>query len=95
MPATVIAAALPPSNVPWLSFCQAREENRLALSEAVAAEIREVLARPKCAGVLTPTWRAGITALLFGEASWFARVKLVTDCRKTVLADTRRFTVLH
>ncbi len=51
------------------------------MSEPVAAEIREVLARPKFARVLTPIRQAEIAALLFSDARWFSPVERVADCR--------------
>ena len=51
------------------------------MSEAVAAEIRAVLARPKFAKVLTSRRQAEIAALLFSDAHWFAPTARVTDCR--------------
>ncbi len=58
-----------------------RERDLVAMSEAVAAEIREVLARPKFARVLTPRRQAVIAAFLFTDAHWFVPTTRVADCR--------------
>jgi putative PIN family toxin of toxin-antitoxin system len=60
---------------------RARERDSIAMSEVVAAEIREVLALPKFASVLTPRRQAEIAALLFADAHWFTPVTRVSDCR--------------
>ena len=57
------------------------EHDRVAMSEAVAAEIRQVLARPKFAFVLTSSDQANIAALLFADAEWFVPTVQVRDCR--------------
>jgi hypothetical protein len=51
------------------------------MSESVAAEIRDVLARPRFARVLTLRRQAEIAALLFSDAHWFTPTTRVTDCR--------------
>jgi hypothetical protein len=60
---------------------RARERDLVAMSEAVAAEIREVLGRPKFARVLTPRRQAEIAALLLTDAHCFVPTTRVTDCR--------------
>ena len=81
---TVVGAALRQGSVPWQALIRARELDMVAMSEPVAAEIREVLARPKFARVLNDARRATIEALLFSDAHWFAATKLVSDCRDAV-----------
>ncbi len=78
---TVVGAALGPGSVPWQAIHRARERDLIALSEPVAAEIREVLARPKFSRVLTPVRQDEIAALLFTKAHWFVPATRVTDCR--------------
>jgi uncharacterized protein len=51
------------------------------MSEAAAAEIREVLARPKFADVLTARRQAEITGLLFADARWFVPTLRIDECR--------------
>jgi putative PIN family toxin of toxin-antitoxin system len=60
---------------------RARERDNIAMSEAVAAEIREVLVRPKFAHVLTARRQAEITGLLFADARWFVPTLRVDECR--------------
>jgi uncharacterized protein len=78
---SVVGAALKPGNLPWRALIQVREHDRVAMSDVVATEIREVLARPKFARVLTPSDQANIAALLFADARWFDPAIRVTDCR--------------
>ncbi len=53
----------------------------IAMSEPVAAEIQEVLARPKFAHVLTLGDRANIARALFADARWFDPTIRVAECR--------------
>ena len=78
---TVVAAALNPNGIPRRALVHARTHDRLAMSEPVAAEIREVIRRPKFAGLLTPSRQAEIVGLLFTDVDWFVPQVNVTDCR--------------
>jgi len=78
---TIVSAALGPGRVPWQALDYAREHDIIALSEQVAAEIQEVLARPKFASVLTPVRQIEIITLLSSAAHWFFPLARVTDCR--------------
>ncbi|HEY3845536.1 MAG TPA: putative toxin-antitoxin system toxin component, PIN family [Acetobacteraceae bacterium] len=78
---TIVGAAFRQGSVPWRGLMRARERDLVAMSEAVADEIREVLGRPKFAPVLTLRRQAEIVALLFTDAHWFVPTIRVTDCR--------------
>ena len=78
---SIVGAALKPDGTPARALMRVLEHDRLAMSEAVAAEIRDVLARPKFAPVLTQSDRANIAALLFADAQWFVPAMRVSDCR--------------
>jgi putative PIN family toxin of toxin-antitoxin system len=78
---SIVGAALKRGSVPSVALMRVLEHDRVAMSEAVAAEIRQVLARPKFAFVLTSSDQANITALLFADAEWFVPTVQVTDCR--------------
>lgn len=60
---------------------QARAKGIIALSEAVYAEITEVLARPKFARVLTEDRRREILELLTAAALWVEPKEAVRECR--------------
>ena len=55
--------------------------DRLALSQAVHAEITAVLSRPRLARFLDPALRADVLDLLLASAAWFETEIAVTDCR--------------
>ncbi len=59
----------------------ARALGTIALSQDVYAEIAEVLARPKFAGVLTDDRRHEILELLSAAAVWVEPREVVRDCR--------------
>jgi putative PIN family toxin of toxin-antitoxin system len=59
----------------------ARRRNVIALSSAVEAEIRAVLARPKFDRHITAQDRAAILALIADAAVWCEPRVAVTDCR--------------
>jgi putative PIN family toxin of toxin-antitoxin system len=77
----VVGAALGPGSVPWQAIYRAREQDIIAMSDPVAAEIRDVLARPKFSRVLSPVRQNEIAALVFAKAHWFVPATRVTDCR--------------
>lgn len=78
---TVIGAALRQGGNPWLVLVGAYEQDIVAMSEPVANEILDVLARPKFARVLTVARQAEIARLLFTRAHWFVPEFRVADCR--------------
>lgn len=60
---------------------KARQANVIAASSAVAAEIREVLARPKFRHVLSDDERDVVLALITDAAVWVEPAITVSDCR--------------
>ena len=78
---SVIAAALNPDRTPRQALARVRRDDRLAMSLAVADEIRSVLRRPKFARVLTQERIAEAEVWLFTEVDWFVPVVRISDCR--------------
>ena len=78
---TVVSAALNPSGVPRRALAAARARGVIVLSDAVHAEIAEVLARPKFARVLTEDRRRETLELLAAAALWIGPKEVVNDCR--------------
>ena len=78
---TVVSAALNPNGIPRRAMALARAKGTIVLSEAVYAEIAEVLARPKFARVLTDDRRREILELLSAAALWVEPRETVWDCR--------------
>ena len=78
---TLVGAALKADSVPERALLRAEEVDVFALSAAVAAEITEVLNRPKFARVLAPVRRERVLGLLRDAAVWFEPAIRVADCR--------------
>ncbi len=78
---TVVGAALKADSVPERALLRAEEVDVLALSGAVAAEITEVLNRPKFARALTAVRREQVLARVREAAVWFEPAVRVVDCR--------------
>jgi putative PIN family toxin of toxin-antitoxin system len=78
---TLVGALLRENSVPARALLLARTRDTLCLSDAVEAEIRVVLARPKFARYATPSRIARFVALLTTEARRFQPIERVTDCR--------------
>ena len=78
---TLVGAALKADSVPERALLRAEEVDVFALSAAVAAEITEVLNRPKFARVLTAARRKLVLARVREAAVWFAPTVRVADCR--------------
>lgn len=78
---TVVSAALNPLGVPRRTIAAARAKGTIALSEAVYAEVAEVLARPKFARALQEDRRREILELLSAAALWVEPSERVRDCR--------------
>lgn len=76
---SLVGALLKPDSVPERALLLARSYSIICLSPEVAAEVREVFARPK----FVHAWpRANvILQILIGAASWHAPTVAVTDCR--------------
>jgi len=78
---TVVGAALKADGIPRQALLAARESHTILLSNAVYAEIGEVLARPKFARVLTEERRLEILELLAAAAIWIEPTDRIRDCR--------------
>lgn len=78
---TLVGAALKADSVPEQALLRAEEVDVFALSAAVAAEIEDVLNRPKFARVLTSPRRERVLGLLRDAAVWFEPAVRVADCR--------------
>jgi putative PIN family toxin of toxin-antitoxin system len=78
---TVVGAALKRDSVPRRAILKARQQNVIALSNAVEAEIRGVLARPKFANSIADEDRHTILALVMEAAVRFEPTVIISDCR--------------
>lgn len=78
---TVVGAALKADSVPERALLRAEEVDVLALSTAVAAEIAEVLNRPKFARLLPAERREQVLARVREAAVWFEPTVRIADCR--------------
>ena len=67
----VVGAALKTDSTPERALLRAEEVDVFALSGPVAAEIDEVLSRPKFARAVSPERRKRIMAILGGAAVWY------------------------
>ncbi len=77
----VVSAALREDSVPERALLRAEATDLFALSAEVAAEISEVLARPRFARAVTAARGARILDILRADAAWFVPAGRVTDCR--------------
>lgn len=78
---TLVSAALKVDSVPERALLYAEEADVFALSNAVDAEIAEVLSRPKFARAISGERRKRILDILRGTAVWFEPTIRVADCR--------------
>jgi uncharacterized protein len=78
---TVVGAALKIDGVPARALLRAEELDVFALSNAVDAEITQVLNRPKFARAISRSRRELLLGILRAEAIWFEPAVRVTDCR--------------
>lgn len=78
---TLVGAAIRRDGVPELALRRARRDGRIAVSEAVMAELLDVLARPRLARFLDPDLRDEVLSQLQASAVFFAPTKAVADCR--------------
>ncbi len=77
----LVGAALKRNSVPEMALLRAEAMDVLALSTAVYAEIAEVLARPRFAGVIATDRRERFLTSLRDASVWFEPVIAVSDCR--------------
>jgi uncharacterized protein len=77
---TLVGAAIRRDGVPELALRRALREDRIAVSEAVVAELLDVLDRPRLAPFLDPDLRAEVVSQLHAFV-FFAPAIQVADCR--------------
>jgi putative PIN family toxin of toxin-antitoxin system len=77
----VISAALKIDSIPERALLYAVENDVLALSDAVEAEIVSVLSRPKFARLLSPNRRDFVVATIRSAAFRYEPAVGVSDCR--------------
>ena len=77
----MVGAALKRDSVPRRAIRKAREQDIIALSRAVFAEIDEVLQRPRFVRYIIGTYRQEVLALRSDAAVWVEPGVRVTDCR--------------
>ncbi|MBV9758609.1 MAG: putative toxin-antitoxin system toxin component, PIN family [Alphaproteobacteria bacterium] len=78
---SLVGAAIKQDSVPIRAFGKALERDKIALSEAVEAEIREVLQRPRLARYIIPELCAELLDQLRTRTARFDPSDRVTDCR--------------
>jgi len=78
---TLVGAASRRTGVPHRAFLHALRTDRVAVSEGMLSELREVLARPRLARFVSPELRDEVLALLSVSGVPFAPGERVTDCR--------------
>ncbi len=78
---TLVSAAIGRGSVPARAFPHALRSDRVAVSEAVLAELRGALARPRLARFVAPELRDEVLALLDVSGVLFAPTERVTDRR--------------
>lgn len=78
---TVVSAALRETSVPGRALLHAEATDIFAPSDAVDAEIEEVLNRPRFATAIPLARRTRILTALRDGAVWFDPAERVTDCR--------------
>lgn len=78
---TVVSAALKTDSVPQQALLRAAESDVFALSNAVDAEIAEVLGRPKFARLLSREPCERGLDILRRDAVWYDPVLRITECR--------------
>ena len=78
---SIVGVALKADSTPWRALEKARNSDRLAMSDAVAEEIQDVLRRPKFAFTLTPARLAEVEGWMLTDSDWFEPKIQVFDCR--------------
>lgn len=80
---TLVGAAIGRGSVPDRAVRHAFAVDQVAVSEAMLAELLDVLARPRLARFLDPELRDEVLALLDAFGVFFMPSERVTDCRDT------------
>jgi len=78
---TLVSAAFRRDSIPAQAVRHAFRADRVAVSEAVLAELLDVLHRPQLARFLDPELRAELIGQFLALGSVFAPTVRVTDCR--------------
>ena len=78
---TLVGAAIGRGSVPDRAVRHAFAADWVAVSEAMIAELLDVLARPRLARFLDPDLRDEVLALLDAFGVFFVPAERVTDCR--------------
>ena len=77
----LVSAAIHRGSVPARAFFHALRSDRVAISEATMAELREALARPRLARFVDPGLRDEVLALLDMSGVLVEPTERVADCR--------------
>jgi len=78
---TLVGAAIIPHSTPRRAIEYATMRDLVALSDAIYAELVEVLNRPRLARFINPTLRDELLGLLVPRAVWFQPTEKVSECR--------------
>ncbi|MFC7478127.1 putative toxin-antitoxin system toxin component, PIN family [Dankookia sp. GCM10030260] len=78
---TLVGAVIGRGSVPDRAVRHAFAADQVAVSEAMLAELLDVLARPRLARFLDPDLRDEVLALLDAFGVFFVPAERVTDCR--------------
>ncbi|MBV9735978.1 MAG: putative toxin-antitoxin system toxin component, PIN family [Acidisphaera sp.] len=78
---TLVSATFRRQGVPARAVRQALQSDRVAISEAVLAELLDVLDRPRLARFVDPELRAELVGQLDALGVFFTPTETVTDCR--------------
>lgn len=78
---TLVSATFRRDGVPARAVRHALRSNRVAVSEAVLAELLDVLDRPRLVRFVDPELRAELLGQLDALGAFFAPTKAVADCR--------------
>jgi putative PIN family toxin of toxin-antitoxin system len=77
----LVGAAIRRDGVPELALRHAFQRDRIAVSEAVMAELLDVFARPRLQRFLDPALRGELLSTLLASGVFFEPAERVTDCR--------------
>jgi len=77
----LVSAVLKRGSIPEQALLKARADDVIAQSRETAAELTQVLARPKFAAATTAARRETVLRLILDDAVWFVPSVTVTDCR--------------
>jgi len=78
---TLVGAAIRRDSVPELALQHALSHDQVAVSEAMLAELIDVLARPRLARFLDPDLRDDVLSRVHAFGILFVPTEAVTDCR--------------